>query len=281
MATIYAPIWKDVYYTSSADTFEYTISCGEDIIYAGKAYIAPDADLLRVNVSKICQDYLSNTLPDFREMSAGTISHPLAYRAFEMYDKDGNLIDTYNYLYCWDYKTDFDGTPVVLSHPVNGKYNPIMKVFSTRWSGDTVSTEISENQGDYCGNAALYYKNRSGGWDSFLIEGNIKRTDNYDKYSYNRSFNNNTIEFEEGIYHNQITAKWVLHSGYLSDAEAEVLAYNLFPSNAVYFHNFNDNSIVPALIDNATAEYKTYKNEGRKLVRYDINISESQKKQLL
>lgn len=281
MATIYAPIYKDIYYTTSADTFEYSIVVDDETIYAGKAYIAPDETELKINISKICQDYLSNNLPDFREMSGSSIIHPLAYRSFEMYDVDGNLVNTYNYLYCWDYKTDFNGTAVSLSHPINGKYNPLMKVFSTSWSNGTVTTEITQGTGDYCGNAALYYKNRSGGWDSFLVSGNIRRTDNYEKYSYNRSFNNNTIDFEEGTYHNQITVKWVLHTDYLTDSQAEVLAYHLFPSNAVYFHNFKDNTIVPVLIDNSTADYKTFKNEGRKLVRYDINISESQKKQLL
>lgn len=281
MATIYAPIWKDTYYTSSADTFDYTVVVGGELIYAGKAYAAPDAETLKVNVSKICQDYLSNSLPDFRGISGGTFVDALSYRSFDLYDGEGTLINTYNFLYCWDYETDFNGSRVNLSHPVNGHYSPNMKVFSTEWSDGTVRTEISENQGDYCGNAALYYKNRSGGWDSFLIEGNIKRTDNYEKYTFNTSFNNNSIEFEEGTYHNQITVKWVLHTGFLSDSESKTLAYNLLSSNAAYFHNFEDDSIVPCIIGDSSVSYKTYKNEGRKLVRYDINITESQKKQLL
>lgn len=281
MATIYAPIWKDVFYTSSADTYDYTIVCGGELIYAGKAYIAPDALELRINISKICQDYLSNSLPDFRGVSGGTFVDANAYRSFEMYDGEDTLINTYNFLYCWDYKTEFNGTAVILSHPINGHYSPDMKVFSTEWSGGTVTTEISENQGDFCGNAALYYLNRSGGWDSFLIEGNIKRTDNFDKYTFNRSFDNNSIEFEEGTYHNQITTKWALHTGFLSDEESKNLAYNLLSSNKVYFHNFEENVIVPCVIGDSSSVFKTYKNEGRKLVRYDINITESQKKQLL
>lgn len=277
---IYAPIWKDIYYVSSAETLDYSIAVGDDVIYAGKAYIAPDADILSINISKICQDYLSNTLPDFRTLSAGTFVDTEAYKTFSLYSGETKVND-YNYLYCWDYETDFDGTAVSLSHPINGHYGPDMKVFSTRWESGSVITEMTEATSGFCGSAALYYKNRSGGWDSFLIEGSIKRTDNYERYIYNKSFNNNTLDFEEAAYHNQITTKWVLHTGYLSDAESETLAFHLLSSNAVYFHNFQDNTIVPCNISDSSVTYKTFKNEGRKLVRYDITISESQKKQLL
>ena len=278
MATIYAPIWRDTYHTGSADTLTYGVLVDGQEIYKGRAYIAPDEDIFKINVSKICQDYLSASLPDFRNISAATITDANAYRSFELVDGEGTLINTYNFLYCWDYLTNFSGSNISLARPINGHYCPNMKVFSTEWYNGVVRTTITQGSGNYCGSGALYYLNKSGGWDSFLIEGVSKRSDAYEKYTYNKSFDNNTIEFEEGTYINQIQVKWTLHTGYLSDEESKRLAYHLIPSNAVYFHNFEDDTIVPVVITNSSVDYKTYRNEGRKLVRYDITLNESQKK---
>lgn len=278
MATIYAPIWKDVFYTGDTESLTYSVLVDGEEIYKGRAYIAPDTNILKINVSKICQDYLSASLPDFRSITSATLTDANSYRSFELVDGEGTLINTYNFLYCWDYLTNFDGSSVSLARPINGHYCPNMKVFSTEWSNGTVKTTITQGSGDYCGSGALYYLNKSGGWDSFLIEGVSKRTDAYDKYTYNKSFDNNTIEFEEGVYFNQIQARWTLHTGFLSDEESKRLAYNLIPSNKVYFHNFEDDTIVPVVITNSSVDYKTYRNEGRKMVRYDITLNESQKK---
>lgn len=278
MATIYAPIWKDIFYTGDTESLTYSVLVDGEEIYKGRAYIAPDTNILRINVSKICQDYLSASLPDFRSITSATLTDANSYRSFELVDGEGTLINTYNFLYCWDYLTNFSGSNISLARPINGHYCPNMKVFSTEWSNGTVKTTIAQGSGDYCGSGALYYLNKSGGWDSFLIEGVSKRTDAYDKYTYNKSFDNNTIEFEEGVYISQIQARWTLHTGFLSDEESKRLAYNLIPSNKVYFHNFEDDTIVPVVITNSSVDYKTYRNEGRKMVRYDITLNESQKK---
>lgn len=129
----------------------------------------------------------------------------------------------------------------------------------------------------YCGDMALYYLNSKGGWDAFLIEGNIKKTDNYSIYEYNKSFNNNTINFERDRYLNEIETEYELHTGWLTDSQAANLTKNLLGSNKVYAHNLVENKIFPVVITNSSAEYKTYKNE-QKLISYTINIVESQGK---
>lgn len=285
MATIYAPIWRDTYYTGTTDEFEYHIDLDGEEIYRGIGYIAPDSSILRINISKICEDYLSCSLPDFRGLSGGTFTHTDAYRSFLLYDSGTTLLNTYNFLYCWDYLTDFTGGTTNLSHPIDRRYAPGMKLFSTAFSGGSVITTLASSGNGYnevsCGNGAVYYKNRSGGWDSYLVRGTIKRNDTYQKYSYNRSFDNNTIEFEEGTYHNQVRVKWTLNSGWLTDTQSRTLAFNLIPSNAIYFHNFQDNTIVPCICTLSNTDYKTFRGEKNKLVNYQITLEESQKKQIL
>ena len=62
---ITAPIYKDTYfkyYDVSALTY-YIIADSQltgDTIFNGKAYLLPDEESVKINISRICADYLSN-----------------------------------------------------------------------------------------------------------------------------------------------------------------------------------------------------------------------------
>jgi len=126
-----------------------------------------------------------------------------------------------------------------------------------------------------CGDWALYYLNAKGGWDSFLIEGKVKRIDNYTRYEYGRG-NGAPLDFSRTQYKVESEPTYEMHTGWLSDAQSAVLAKNLLPSVKVYAHNLTDGSIFPVVITDNSAEWKTYKNE-KKLVSYTINVAASNK----
>lgn len=132
---------------------------------------------------------------------------------------------------------------------------------------------------NYCGDYALYYLNLRGGWDSFLLEGKGKRTDNYTRSEYQKKqpINNSSyLTFGRVVYVTETEPTWELHTGWLTDAQAEVLARNLLSSPRVYLHNLVENKIYTVVITNSNAEYKTYKTE-KKLVAYTINVASSNK----
>lgn len=287
MPTIKRPIWQDVYYTSTAYTMlEYVINRSDrTVIYAGRAYQRPGGNGISINISKICQDYIKDSFSevDFRTLTGTTYSHPDAYVEFELRERDsGTLLNTYGFVYDWSYE-EWTGQTRTVSNPINGDNVTGMYSFNTTFtSADTVSTAIGKiATGNCCGEVALYYKNRKGGWDSFLIEGTVTKKDTYTKYIYNRSFNNNTLEFENGTYHSQIVTSYVLNTGWLNDQQSDNLAFNLLSSNEVYLHNLISDKVYPVVITDNTATYKTYKNNSRKLVNYQINVEESQRKEVL
>lgn len=289
MATIKAPIWQDIYYTSTTYTMlEYIINRKDGVvIYAGRAYQRPGGTGISINISKICQDYLKDSFSetDFRNLVGSTYVHPESYVEFELRDMNGNLLNTYGFVYDWSYE-NWNGNARTVSNPINGHTMAGMYDFNTvcRTVDDTMelATAVSEvASGNACGEIALYYKNRKGGWDSFLIEGTVTKKDEYTKYTYNRSFNNNTLEFENGTYHSQIITSYVLNTGWLNDQESDNLAFNLLSSNEVYLHNLCTDKVYPVVIKDNTATYKTYKNNSRKLVNYQINVEESQRKEVL
>ena len=292
MATIKAPIWQDIYYTNTTYTvLDYAVQIvGQSTIYTGRAYQRPGGNGVSINVSKICQDYIKDSFreTDFRNLVGQTYIHPGAYVEFNLINAtNGNVLATYGFVYDWSYET-WTGGQRVVSNPINNHKAVGMYDFTTQCrtvvatnSMELATTIYKVGSGNACGEIALYYKNRKGGWDEFLIEGTVTKKDTYTKYTYNRSFNNNTLEFENGTYHSQVVTSYQLNTGWLSDQESENLAFNLLSSNEVYLHNLCTDKVYPVVITDNTATYKTYKNNSRKLVNYQINCEESQRKEVL
>ena len=295
MATIKAPIWQDIYYTSTTySVLDYAVQIvGANTIYTGRAYQRPGANGISINISKICQDYIKDSFgdTDFRTLTGTTFLHRNSYVEFNLVNAaNGTVLGTYGFVYDWSYE-NWDGSNRTVSSPINGHTMTGMYSFNSSFvssgtpTGSTTAGIVTQignvATGNSCGEIALYYKNRKGGWDAFLIEGTWTKKDEYTKYTYNRSFNNNTLEFENGTYHSQIITSYALNTGWLNDQESENLAFNLLSSNEVYLHNLCEDKVYPVVITDNTATYKTYRNNSRKLVNYTINCEESQRKEVL
>ena len=143
---------------------------------------------------------------------------------------------------------------------------------------------------DHCGSGAFIYRNRFGGWDSFLIEGNIIKTDNYTKLNYrtkgeyNQSFNfvnsNSQYKLEKHTDNVSIDTTYEAYTGWLSDEEAERLVFHLLSSPMVFFQDLHrENKLypvddfvnLPIRITASSAEYKKFRN-GKKMVNYLITF---------
>ena len=261
------PIWKDTYYNvpSSASPYTYSVrlKTGRQIIingtttdevitvFNGKAYVRPGDEFIRINLNHIAQNYLSSDLPDLRDITATTqYTNTEACREFYICDEDGDTAATYNFLLDYSYEDINLGINQNLSEPINGHGTPGMLFLSTA----------------------------HGGWDSYLIEANVLKTDNYTPYQMNKSYDNTTLDFAKKTYNNQITTSFQMYTGWLKDEEADRLVRNLLSSTKVYVHDLVNDKIYPALIRDSFGTYKTFKNQGHKKVNYQINIEASQTK---
>lgn len=129
----------------------------------------------------------------------------------------------------------------------------------------------------HCGGGAFIYRNRFGGWDSFLLEGNISKTDNYTKLNYktkgiyNSNISNGYNYNEKRTSDVDIDTTYEAYTGWLTDDEAERLVFHLASSPKVYFQDLVNPSsdLIPVRMTLANAEYKKFRN-GRRLVNYTI-----------
>ena len=122
-----------------------------------------------------------------------------------------------------------------------------------------------------CARYVLYYLNAYGGWDAFLIEGSHKELDQLTRESFNRAG-------EQINYRNEIKKTIELNTWWLSDAQS-LKMHHLLNSTSVYLHDLQENEVIPVVLENTTTEYKTYLNQGGRLVNYKINVAYSHKRQ--
>ena len=274
-----APIWKDVYYSSTADSITYTIKTGGSTIFSGKAVKFPGAATVEVNVSLICRNFMNNDLPDFSGVNAATsFTNSNACRTFTFTASDTSSTTSYKFLWDWSYQ-DWNGGSKSMSSPINGHYCQNMLVFSSSVSsGGVVTNSITFPGGSYCGDMALYYQGAAGGWNSFLIEGNVMRTDKLTRYNISRRVKNTSIDFENTTYSTDVEPTYQVYTGWLTDAQSKRLADNLLESTRVYAHDFKTGEIFPVVITDASIQHKTYKTNSHKPVNYVISLKASQTK---
>jgi len=288
------PIWKDTEHTVSSGNspYEYYIEIdggnAEDItVFHGKAWVRPGEPQIHINVNKIAQDYLTSELPDLRNIQSNTtVQNANALRKFHVKSSGGTVVGTYDFILDWSYDPSKTYTATrTMSAPINGHGCNGMYFLTTTYNYSTqmVTTAISFSPGwnydnTHCGDYAIYYLSRSGGWCSFLIEGNVTKSDTYNKYNISVPFNNTTLEFQKRTYHNEITTKYEMYTGWLTDEQSANLAENLLGTNKAYLHNLNTGEIMPVLSTVGTAVYKTFRNQGYKRVSYILTVECSQTK---
>ena len=121
-----------------------------------------------------------------------------------------------------------------------------------------------------CARYALYYLNAYGGWDTFLVEGNGKQQDDLTRHTIAVRYNNNDNP-ARGLrdYAIELDRSITLHTGYLSDEES-LRMHHLLNSPDVYLWDFSEETMTPVVLTGTPTEYKTYKNNGRRMVDYTI-----------
>lgn len=273
------PIYKDTFYTSAAQTLTYKIYAGANgYIFQGKAYSMPNGQPIKICMNKICQDYLRQDIDSILAGSSSQTNQD-ACITFTLQSEAGSTLGTYTFVYCWDYDYPMNTASATLSVPINGHYAPSQSYkLRTTLNGSTVTTYASNDayNKEVCGDYVLHYVNARGGWDSFVFEGRCKKTDNITNHYFNRVFDNNTKEFEQGKYISEIDTTYTCNTGILTQEQAALFAKHLLGNPKCYLEIISKNKVIPVLITDNTADYKVDGED--EVITYEVKIKESQTK---
>ena len=128
-----------------------------------------------------------------------------------------------------------------------------------------------------CYRYCLYYLNQYGGWDSLLFRGKELKTDDLSRLSYKKNYVAQSLDYYKTNYLTTIQERWSLNTSFLNNIESDKMI-NLMASNKIYIHDLVEGFIAPVVITNSNCEHKNYKNQGRKMATYNIEVSASQPK---
>lgn len=127
-----------------------------------------------------------------------------------------------------------------------------------------------------CVRYVLYYVNAFGGWDSLLTAGNDKRVDNYTRSTYKKVYSPADLSDRGTVnYRNDIERTISLVTDWLTDEESARM-HHLFGSTNVLLHDLVDDIIQPVTITAKSWTEKTFRNNGAKLVNYQIDVTIAQ-----
>lgn len=129
---------------------------------------------------------------------------------------------------------------------------------------------------DGCNPYALFYVNAFGCWEVLrLVSGS--ESHNYERSILSQKYDITNIYKSRGKvnYQNNITRQWSVGTDWLTDAGAQNISH-LIGSTNVWLHDIDNGEIVPVNITDTTSENKTFRNQGRQLVRFDINLQLAQ-----
>lgn len=292
------PIWKDTYGEIVSDeSFEdYTLEDNGSLFYAGRAFKYPDENSIRVNVSRVVAPYLTNYYKDVDMYSEGVLIASLTF------------VRDYSYDPSIDYSQNQP-----LSFPINGLIPSGVKLTVSEWgAGFGGNLQVVDNEGSLvvneilqkglntaefitgaegktytfgsevfkvvsaCEGALLKYVNAYGGWDYFFVEGCCKKTDKITRSSYEKDADALSSQFETKDYQASMEATWQGYTGWLTDEQSFRMKH-LVESVEVYMLDLATGDEMPVVMRDSSLEYKKFIN-GRKLVNYTLQWTESQKK---
>lgn len=282
-----------------------------EVVYRGNAVFTEEGNP-EINITEIVRDYVEDNINIYADEASKQYSN-LTKVMLNTYEAEQNLVATlyyyYDYSFVKDYKftrnmpilnyfdtrqdiflsflnlsdekqdvTVFDSGNIIyieLDKPGMCHYkNKYLDGNVTINTPYTTTTLTSKNT---CAKYAIYYLNPLGGWDQLLIEGKVVKTIKFENKTFKMNFDNNTNEFQNKHYLKNLTTSYKLTTGHLTDEQAKLMP-NLIETTKAYLCELDTNRYIPVLINNNSVDIKTYRNQGRKLFTYTIDVQESQNK---
>ena len=133
-----------------------------------------------------------------------------------------------------------------------------------------------------CNRYTLYYYNKRGGVDIVPLNGGLTKSEDFDRtvfnVEYENSLNNNIAK---KVINNNITTKYTATTRFMTDEQAARFAKHFLSSPTVLMHDNVDDETYSVILDENSADYKTFKSNGRQFNQYTFSFSLTHTKKVL
>lgn len=286
------PIWKDYLFTANGDYIDYTVSLNGTVIYRGRAYKRPGASQIEWSINDVAANYLQNDFPTLPSIGTASYTTERAKGLQQFTVAYGDISRPIKFLNDWSYVavTDnvwrqllqiFDVVDIRLPFLITKPYEDLsvgqLNEMSTydgpggSYTG-TLSWKVGQNT---CWRYALYFLNAFGGWSFIYLEA-VKALEDYDRKTAKRLYNSSDLKARGAVnYVNEVTRRWNAKTPYLTDDQASKM-WHVLGTTSAYLFDMETQQVTPVNVTNGSMEEKTYRNQGAKRVRYDINLTLAQ-----
>ena len=148
------------------------------------------------------------------------------------------------------------------------------------YSGKTLTSVtfggVTYTVSDKCPEFCLYYKNPFGGYDHLVLEGKCRKVHSGSRSTFVADYDNRYQQREEWTFQNEVTERWVLNTGFLSDDESSRMPY-LLDSPDVYLVELSaPTTFIPVTIATDSYQIRKYSSVDG-MVTYQFEVAKSQK----
>ena len=133
-----------------------------------------------------------------------------------------------------------------------------------------------------CNRYTLYYYNKRGGVDVMPLNGGLVKSEDFDRTIFNVEYENSSkSNIAKKVINNNITTKYTATTRFMTDEQAARFAKHFLSSPAVMLHDNVDDETYSVILDENSAEYKTFKSNGRQFNQYTFSFSLTHTKKVL
>ena len=133
-----------------------------------------------------------------------------------------------------------------------------------------------------CNRYTLYYYNKRGGVDVMPLNGGLTKSEDFDRTIFNVEYENSSnSNIAKKVINNNITTKYTATTRFMTDEQAARFAKHFLSSPAVMMHDNVDNETYSVILDENSADYKTFKSNGRQFNQYTFNFSLTHTKKVI
>ena len=301
--------------TEDVSDVYYNVLVNDNVIFSGHAYANND-ETPQINVTEIVRDYLIDTTQFPRRPLIFNINNYITVDVLSG-DQASNIttpVATINYYYDYSFE---DNNKRIRNIPVINEVDPrqMITLSLLNFSGEQNTLQVRDGMhvynstlikpgihqfidethgGEYinvefageklnftvrhsCSKYCLYYLNTLGGWDTLIFDGHNVESEQYDPKLKTNDYINTTTQFEKQHYLKNIKQTYKLITRHLTDDESRRMI-NVLRSPKAFLQDLETEQFFPVLINNKATDIKTFKNQGRKLYTYTIEVEASQQK---
>ena len=133
-----------------------------------------------------------------------------------------------------------------------------------------------------CNRYTLYYYNKRGGVDVLPLNGGLTKSEDFDRTIFNVEYENSSkSNIAKKVINNNITTKYTATTKFMTDEQAARFAKHFLSSPAVMLHDNVDDETYSVILDENSADYKTFKSNGRQFNQYTFTFSLTHTKKVL